>query len=159
MPRASISRAYPMFRKLLPIAVAVAALAAAGQAAAAEHVVQMLNRGPGGAMVFSPAYVQARPGDTIRFVPTDPGHNAETIPSMLPAGVAVQRGPMGREFVLRVAQPGLYGVKCTPHYSMGMVALIQVGPAGSNLEAVRGAVARTPPLARRRFTEALARVR
>jgi hypothetical protein len=42
---------------------------------------------------------------------------------------------------------------------MGMVALVQVGPASSNLEAVRTAVARTPPLARRRFTEMLTRVR
>ncbi|HYD27048.1 pseudoazurin [Brevundimonas sp.] len=131
----------------------------AGQALAGEHTVQMLNRGAGGAMVFSPSLVQARPGDTIRFVPTDPGHNAETIAGMLPAGVTVQRGPMGREFVLRVTQPGVYGVKCTPHYSMGMVALIQVGPATSNVEAVRTAVARTPPMARRRFTEMLARVR
>lgn len=147
-----------MFRNLLPVAVAVAALAMAGPVLAGEHVVQMLNRGPGGAMVFSPAYVQARPGDTIRFVPTDPGHNAETIAGMLPAGATVQRGPMGREFILRVTQPGVYGVKCAPHYSMGMVALIQVGPASSNLEAVRGAVGRTPPLARRRFTEALARI-
>ncbi|HEY0600388.1 pseudoazurin [Brevundimonas sp.] len=119
----------------------------------------MLNRGTGGAMVFAPAFVQARPGDTIRFVPTDPGHNAETIAGMLPAGVTVQRGPMGREFVLRVSQPGVYGVKCAPHYSMGMVALIQVGSADSNVAAVRTAVARTPPMARRRFTEMLARVR
>ena len=124
-----------MFRKLLPIVCAGAALIAAGQAAAAEHTVQMLNRGPGGAMVFSPAVVQARPGDSV------------------------QRGAMGREFVLRVTQPGVYAVKCAPHYSMGMVGLIQVGPAGSNLEAVRTAVGRTPPVARRRFTEMLGRIR
>lgn len=148
-----------MLRKILPIVFAGAALVAAGQAAAGEHTVQMLNRGTGGAMVFSPALVQARPGDTIRFVPTDPGHNAETIAGMLPAGVTVQRGAMGREFVLRVTQPGVYGVKCAPHFSMGMVALIQVGSPASNVEAVRTAVGRTPPLARRRFTEALARVR
>lgn len=148
-----------MFRKLLPLVCAGAALFAAGQAAAAEHTVQMLNRGAGGAMIFSPALVQARPGDTVRFVPTDPGHNAETIAGMLPAGVTVQRGAMGREFVLRVTQPGVYGVKCAPHYSMGMVGLIQVGAAGANLAAVQTAVARTPPLARRRFTEMLTRVR
>ena len=145
-----------MFLKLLPIACAGVALLAAGQAAAGEHTVRMLNSGPGGAMVFSPAVVQARPGDTIRFVPTNPGHNAETIAGMLPAGVSVQRGAMGREFVLRVTQPGVYGVKCAPHYSMGMVGLIQVGSADSNLAAVRTAVARTPPFARRRFTEMLA---
>lgn len=144
-----------MFRKILPIVCAGAALIAASQAAAAEHTVQMLNRGPGGAMVFSPAIVHARPGDTIRYVPTDPGHNAETIAGMIPAGATVQRGSMGREFVLRVTQPGVYGVKCAPHYSMGMVGLVQVGTADANLTAVTTAVARTPPLARRRFTQML----
>jgi len=148
-----------MFPKLLPMVCAGAMLLAAGSAAAGEHVVQMLNSGPGGAMVFSPAFVQARPGDTIRFVPTNPGHNAESIAGMIPAGATVQRGAMGREFVLRVTQPGVYGVKCAPHYSMGMVGLIQVGPAVSNVEAVRTAVARTPPLARRRFTAMLGQIR
>lgn len=148
-----------MFPKLLTMVCAGAVLLAAGSAAAGEHVVQMLNSGPGGAMVFSPAFVQARPGDTIRFVPTNPGHNAETIAGMIPAGATVQRGAMGREFVLRVTQPGVYGVKCAPHYSMGMVGIIQVGPASSNVEAVRTAVARTPPLARRRFTAMLGQIR
>lgn len=148
-----------MFKKLLPVICAGAALVAAGQAVAAEHTVQMLNRGPGGAMVFSPAVVHARPGDTIRYVPTDPGHNAETIAGMLPAGVSVTRGAMGREFVLRVTQPGVYGVKCAPHYSMGMVGLVQVGTDDANVTAVRTAAARTPPLARRRFTEMMARLR
>lgn len=148
-----------MFRKLLPIVCAGAALIVAGQAAAAEHTVQMLNRGPGGAMVFSPAVVHARPGDTIRYVPTDPGHNAETIAGMIPAGATVQRGPMGREFVLRVTQPGVYAVKCAPHYSMGMVGLVQVGTADANLATVTTAVGRAPPLARRRFTQMLTQMR
>ena len=148
-----------MFVKIIPMVCAAVALITAAPAFAGEHTVQMLNRSPGGTMIFSPSVVQARPGDTIRFVPTDPGHNAETIAGMIPAGATVQRGPMGREFVLRVTQAGVYGVKCAPHYSMGMVALIQVGPASSNLAAVRTAGARTPPIARRRFTEMLTRVR
>jgi pseudoazurin len=147
-----------MFSKLFPIVCASAALLAGGQAMAAEHVVRLLDNGPGGAMVFSPAFVQARPGDTIRFLPTNPGHNVETIAGMIPAGATVQRGRMGQEFVLRVTQPGVYGIKCAPHYSMGMVGLIQVGPATSNLDAVRTAAARTPPIARRRFTEILTRI-
>lgn len=147
-----------MFRKLIPVVCAGVVLSAAGQAAATEHRVQMLNNGPDGAMVFSPSVVQARPGDTIRFVAVNPGHNAETIAGMLPAGATVQRGVMGRDFVLRVVQPGVYGVKCAPHFSMGMVALIQVGPAPSNLAAVRAAAARTPPMARRRFAGMLTRI-
>lgn len=141
---------------LLPLLVAGATLAMVGEAAAAEHRVEMLNRGPGGTMVFSPAVVNARPGDTIRYVPTDPGHNAETIAGMLPAGVQATRGAMGREFVLRVTQPGIYGVKCAPHYSMGMVSLVRVGD-GPNAAAAETAAGRAPGIARRRFAEMFAR--
>lgn len=148
-----------MLKKLLPFLVAGAALILAGQAMASEHVVQMLNTGTGGAMVFQPAVVHARPGDTIRYVPTNPGHNAELIPGMLPDGVAVQRGTMGREFVLRVTAPGIYGVKCAPHYSMGMVGLVQVGTGGPNLEAARTVSARAPNFARRRFTQLFTQLR
>lgn len=144
-------------RTFLTLAAAGMALAMAGEAAAAEHRVQMLNSGPGGAMVFSPAVVRARPGDTIRYVPTHPGHNAETIAGMLPAGVAVTRGAMGREFVLTVTQPGVYGVKCAPHYSMGMVGLVIVGDGSPNRAAAQAFAARAPNLARRRFAEFFAR--
>lgn len=148
-----------MLKKLVPLLVAGATLALAGQAAAGEHVVQMRNSGVGGAMVFQPAVVHARPGDTIRYVPTNPGHNAELIAGMLPAGVAVQRGAMGKEFILRVATPGVYGVKCAPHYGMGMVGLVQVGTGGANLAAARAAGTRAPGVARRRFAEFFTRLR
>ncbi len=147
-----------MLKKLLPLILAGAAMTLAGQAMASEHVVQMLNTGVGGAMVFQPAVVHARPGDTIRYVPTDPGHNAELIAGMLPAGVAVQHGVMGRDFILRVTVPGIYGVKCAPHYSMGMVGLVQVGTGVANLEAARAVSARAPNFARRRFTGFFAQI-
>ena len=144
-------------RTFITLAAAGLALAMAGEAAAAEHRVQMLNRGDGGTMVFSPAVVRARPGDTIRYVPTDPGHNAETIAGMLPAGVQVTRGAMGREYVLRVTEPGVYGVKCAPHYSMGMVGLVIVGDGSANRATAQAAAGRAPNIARRRFTEYFAR--
>lgn len=144
-------------RTFITLAAAGLALAMAGEAAAAEHRVQMLNRGDGGTMVFSPAVVRARPGDTIRYVPTDPGHNAETIAGMLPAGVQVTRGAMGREYVLRVTQPGVYGVKCAPHYSMGMVGLVIVGDGSANRATAQATAGRAPNIARRRFTEYFAR--
>ncbi len=144
-------------RTFITLAAAGLALAMAGEAAAAEHRVQMLNRGADGTMVFSPAVVRARPGDTIRYVPTDPGHNAETIAGMLPAGVQVTRGPMGQEYVLRVTQPGVYGIKCAPHYSMGMVGLVIVGDGSANRAAAEAAAARAPNIARRRFAEYFAR--
>lgn len=98
-----------------------------GAASAATIEVTMLNRGEAGAMVFQPAYVKAEPGDVIRFVPTDQGHNVESIEGMLPAGIETFKTKFNEVFELTVAQEGVYGVKCTPHYAMGMVALIQVG--------------------------------
>jgi pseudoazurin len=71
--------------------------------------------------------VKAAPGDVIHFEPTDAAHNAETIPSLLPAGATAFKGVMGKDVSVTVSKPGLYGVKCMPHYTMGMVALIQVG--------------------------------
>ena len=56
-----------------------AAVVSAGAADAAEFEVMMLNKGEKGAMVFQPDHIKAAPGDTIRFVPTDKGHNVETI--------------------------------------------------------------------------------
>jgi pseudoazurin len=53
---------------------------------------------------------------------------------MLPEGVEAFKSGMGEDYVLTLTAEGLYGIKCTPHYSMGMVALIQAG-APVNLDA------------------------
>jgi pseudoazurin len=107
-----------------------AALSLAAFAAQAETIeVKMLNKGADGAMVFEPAYVKAEPGDVIRFLPTDRGHNVESIEGMLPEGVEEFKTKFNEEFDLTVEAEGVYGIKCTPHYGMGMVALIQVGDA------------------------------
>ena len=37
------------------------------------------------------------------------------------------KSKIGKDYVLTLTAEGLYGVKCTPHYVMGMVALIQAG--------------------------------
>ncbi|MER9890739.1 pseudoazurin [Mesorhizobium sp. M0119] len=113
--------------KLPLIAAAVALLSIAGAANAEEHVVQMLNKGEKGSMVFQPAFVRAAPGDTVKFVPTDKSHNAESIKGMIPDGAEAFKGKPSTEIAVTVTQEGVYGVKCAPHYGMGMVALIVVG--------------------------------
>lgn len=143
--------------RILSLAAAGALLLAAGQAAAAEHTIKMLNRGADGFMVFEPAVVKAKPGDTLRFVPTDLSHNAEMITGMVPDGVPLAKGAMNKELVVKVTKPGVYGFKCSPHFSMGMVALVQVGPA-ANKAAVQAAAAKTPGQAKKRFATYLARV-
>lgn len=121
-----------MFSKLITASLASLVLATAAHAE--NFDVKMLNKGVDGAMVFEPAYVKAAVGDTITFLSTDKGHNAEGIEGMLPEGVEAFKSGMGEDYVLTLTAEGLYGVKCTPHYSMGMVALIQAG-APVNLDA------------------------
>ena len=72
--------------RTLTTGLALAALM--GSAAFAETFeVKMLNKGADGdRMVFEPAFVQAAPGDTIRFLAADKGHNAEINKGMLPDG-------------------------------------------------------------------------
>lgn len=112
---------------------AVAAIAMASPAAAADHVVKMLNKGKAGMMVFEPALVKVAPGDTVTFVPTDKSHNAESIAGMLPPGAQVFKGKMNQPIKVTFSKPGVYGYKCLPHYGMGMVGLVVVGNA-TNLE-------------------------
>ncbi|MBS8228274.1 pseudoazurin [Vannielia litorea] len=115
-----------MFAKMM---LAGALTLAAGAGWAETHEVKMLNKGEVGAMVFEPAYVKAAPGDVVKFIPTDRGHNVESIEGMLPEGVEAFKTKNNAEFELTVEAEGLYGIKCTPHYAMGMIALVQVGEA------------------------------
>ncbi|MCC9624332.1 pseudoazurin [Thalassospira sp. MA62] len=97
-------------------------------AAQAETIeIKMLNRGEVGPMVFEPAYVEIQPGDSIKFIAVDKGHNAESIDGFAPAGFAGFKGEIDEEIEVTLDQPGFYGIKCFPHFSMGMVALIKVG--------------------------------
>jgi pseudoazurin len=138
--------------------VAFAVLAAPLPAFAKDVVVHMKNMGKDGAMVFEPALIQAKLGDRIVFKPTDPSHNAETLPTILPAGATPMKGVMNKEVSMTVDKPGLYGIKCMPHYSMGMVALVQVGkPAAADIAAARAV--KLPPLAAKRMTALLDQVR
>ena len=123
---------------------------------AKDIVVAMKTKGAAGAYVFEPAMVQAAVGDRVIFKPGDPTHNAQTIPGMLPAGVAQSKGPMGKDFVLTVSKPGIYGISCLPHQSMGMVSLVKAG-AGPSPNAAQAKAVRLPPLATKRMAPLLAR--
>lgn len=140
-------------RQVFTIAAALAGLLLASAAQAADHQVQMLNKGEKGAMVFQPDYVAAAPGDTVTFVPTDKSHNVESIKDMLPEGAAPFKGKMNEQITVTVDKEGVYGVKCLPHYGMGMVALIRVGEASeaTNIEAAKAV--KQPGKAKAVFTE------
>ncbi|MCJ2126134.1 pseudoazurin [Methylobacterium sp. J-077] len=106
-------------------------------AQATEVSIKTLNSGPSGMMVFDPAFVKIQPGDTVRFVPADKGHNAELIKGMAPEGAPTFKTVVGKEETVTFDKPGLYGFKCAPHYIMGMVGLIEVGDKPENLEAAK----------------------
>lgn len=122
-------------RRVMALA-AFALLMNASMALAAEVEVRMLNKGAEGLMVFEPSLVKIQPGDTVKFVASDKSHNAETIKGMLPEGAAPFAGKMNEDVVVTFDKAGAYGVKCMPHYAMGMVALVVVGKP-DNLDAVK----------------------
>ena len=125
-----------------------------GQTASAEEfTVKMLNKGEKGAMVFEPDLIRAKIGDTVRFVAVDKGHNAETVPGMLPDGAESLAGKPNEEIILTLDAEGIYGIRCKPHYGLGMVALIIAGEP-VNLQAAEKVKA--PGKAGKLFKELLA---
>lgn len=139
--------------------LALLALGVASPASAKEWQVKMLNKGGNGAfMVFEPAYLAVKPNDTVKFIPVDKGHNAESVAGMLPAGAATFKGKINEAIVVRFTAPGLYGYKCLPHLGMGMVGLVQVGPA-KNKPQVMAEAARLPGLAKKNMAGLLARAK
>jgi pseudoazurin len=102
-------------------------------------------------MVFEPALVEAAPGDTIRFVFKDMGHNAATYhpdnrgkPNLAPDGAKVWDSGFkqpGKTFEVTLEKEGAHHYFCLPHEGMGMVGLIAVGDAskGPGLDAVENA--------------------
>ena len=134
--------------RTLATSLALAALMASG-AVAETFEVKMLNKGADGErMVFEPAFIHAAPGDTIRFVPTDKSHNAETNKGMLPEGAEAFAGKINEEFEVTLDVEGVYGVICKPHYAMGMVMTIAVGDVEVPADFFEG---RVPPKAKERF--------
>ena len=81
--------------------------------------------------MFEPDFVKIAPGDTVTFVSTDKGHNAETIKAMIPESAQGFKSELGKNFSVTLTQNGVYGIRCTPHYGMGMVAMIVVGTPDS----------------------------
>lgn len=147
-----------MLKAIIATGSALAILAAAGQVNAAEVQVKMLNKGAQGTMVFEPAQVKLKPGDTVRFVPTDKGHNVETIKGMLPTGAELVKSPLSKEILVKFDKAGVYGFKCTPHWGMGMAFVAKVGQA-PNLADAEATAAKAPPMAKKRLTASLQAIR
>ena len=114
-------------RKLLTTVSIV--LAMATPALAEDMTIDMLNKRDDGAkMVYSEDIARIEVGDTITWVPTSKGHNVEFIAG--PDGWdAPKKSKLSKEVAITFDTPGVYLYQCTPHKSMGMIAIVIVGEA------------------------------
>ena len=126
---------------------AAAALGSAAQAAQVE--VKLVNQGSDGIMAFEPPLTKIKVGDSVKFVASDQGHSAESIEGMAPDGAKPFKGEIGQNVTETFDKEGVYGVRCSPHYVIGMVGLIAVGDTYPNLAAAKGAP--TNPEAKKRL--------
>ncbi len=123
--RACADRARPLLAAF--VLFAGSTLVSSG-ASAADHVVQLKNDdGKGNYKVFVPDFLHVAVGDTITFKPGDMGHNAETIPEIWPSGPPQLKGAMSKPATLKIEKEGVYGIKCNPHFPLGMMAFIVAG--------------------------------
>ena len=104
--------------------------------ASKEIVIDMLNkRDDGQKMVFSQDIAKVEVGDTIKWLPTDKGHNVEFVGG--PEGASLpKRSGLNKEVVMKFDKPGVYLYVCTPHKVMGMIALVVVGGDVANKDAI-----------------------
>lgn len=145
-------------KKILAALIGTALMTALGGpiASAAEFEVHMLNKGKDGAMVFEPSSIKIAKGDTVTFVATDKSHNAEAIDGLIPAEAKPFKGKMNETVKVTFDTEGAYAVKCAPHFGMGMVGLVVVGEAPSNLDALK--TAKIPKKAKDRLDADIAAV-
>jgi pseudoazurin len=96
---------------------------------AADTTVEMLNKRDDGAkMVYSQDITRIDVGDTVTWTPDSKGHNVEFIAG--PDGwKAPKKSKLSKEYAYTFDTPGVYLYQCTPHKSMGMIAIVVVGEA------------------------------
>jgi len=133
--------------------VAAMLLGGAAPALAANVDVNMLNKGAKGAMVFEPDLVKVAVGDTVTFQPVDKGHDAVAMTEMIPPGATPFKGKLSQPLAETFTVPGVYVVRCEPHFGLGMVAVVVVGDDLSDLDAVKAA--KYPKKAQDRLNEIL----
>ena len=104
---------------------------------AADITVEMLNKraSDNARMVYSEDISRIDVGDTITWVPTQKGHNVHFLAG--PDGWEIpKKSKFNKEVSITFDVPGVYFYQCTPHKSMGMIALVVVGGDTSNKDAI-----------------------
>ena len=105
----------------------------ATSAYAEDMTIEMLNKRDDGAkMVYSEDIARIDVGDTITWVPTQKGHNVEFIAG--PDGwKAPKKSKLSKEVAITFDTPGVYLYQCTPHKTMGMIAVVVVGDGDNDI--------------------------
>tara|TARA_Y100001972_G_scaffold17092_1_gene18798 strand:+ start:1775 stop:2203 length:429 start_codon:yes stop_codon:yes gene_type:complete len=104
---------------------------------AADITVEMLNKrdSDNARMVYSEDISRIDVGDTITWIPTTKGHNVHFLAG--PDGWEIpKKSKFNKEVSITFDVPGVYFYQCTPHKSMGMIALVVVGGDTSNKDAI-----------------------
>ena len=99
--------------------------------------IDMLNvRSDGQSMVYSEDVLKVEVGDTVVWKPKDKGHNVEFI--IGPDAIELpKKSRINQEFTYTFEKSGIYFYQCTPHKSMGMIAVVIVGDDLTNLDQVK----------------------
>ena len=100
---------------------------------AEDTTVEMLNKRDDGAkMVYSEDITRIDVGDTVTWVPTSKGHNVEIMAA--PEGYDIpKKSKLSKEVAITFDTPGVYLYQCTPHKTMGMIAIVVVGEGGNDI--------------------------
>jgi pseudoazurin len=99
--------------------------------------IEMLNKRDDGAkMVYSEDIARIDVGDTITWTPDSKGHNVEFIAG--PDGwKAPKKSKLSKEYSFTFDTPGVYLYQCTPHKSMGMIAVVVVGDGDNDISGAK----------------------
>ena len=118
----------------------------ASTAYADDMSIDMLNKRDDGAkMVYSEDVARVEVGDTVTWLPTSKGHNVEFIAG--PDGWEFpKKSKLSKEYSYTFDTPGVYLYQCTPHKSMGMIAIVVVGDGNNDVSGakVRGKSKKKP---------------
>ena len=108
-----------------------------GTAHAEDITIDMLNKRDDGAkMVYSQDIARIDVGDTITWLPTQKGHNVEFIAG--PDGwTAPKKSKLSKEYAYTFDTAGVYLYQCTPHKSMGMIAVVVVGDGDNDISGAK----------------------
>ena len=101
---------------------------------AATVEIEMLNRLGKESMVYSQNIINVQQGDTVKWLASSKGHNVQFLTA--PDGVASFKSKLSVDIEYTFNVPGIYLYQCTPHKSMGMIAVVVVGENKDNIDSI-----------------------